>query len=314
MSDRFINPASRRLLFLLQLYFLFSALLLLVLGAGRVALEFLEVVKTFAAESTPALTSTASLVLGGLMLAMGYGALYTFAAVGAKEPPAFNAIRLSFLGLSIVLWALVGWGFSAGLMFFGPLLLLALLASALMGWLWWQVQGLNLWQVFGQRMRKRRLGSRWLRNASVGLIVVVLVALSITFAVLTRQVELPPAVPEPGELLYSTTFDAYNDEWDLPQGRQSAEIVDGELILSEGVGLPDSGFYSLLKDRRFSDFDLRLHTRQLSGSDDNRYGVIFRQRDVDNYYHFEISGDGFYRLLKAEDGNCWKSPPGPPAP
>ena len=45
----------------------------------------------------------------------------------------------------------------------------------------------------------------------------------------------------------------------------------------------------------YSDFILEVDATQVSGPDNNTYGVIFRYGlDANEFYTFLISGDGFY--------------------
>jgi hypothetical protein len=46
--------------------------------------------------------------------------------------------------------------------------------------------------------------------------------------------ELPVPRPDPGELLYATSFDAFNDEWTFP-GRDEAQIVSTSQIELAGL-------------------------------------------------------------------------------
>ena len=50
--------------------------------------------------------------------------------------------------------------------------------------------------------------------------------------------------------------------------------------------------------RSFTDVEVTAQTRQLSGPNDNAYGLICRYRDEQNFYVFLISGDGFYAIGK----------------
>ena len=52
----------------------------------------------------------------------------------------------------------------------------------------------------------------------------------------------------------------------------------------------------------FSDFNLEVETKLISGSDDNWHTVGFRAQDEDNSYEFGISADGYYTLVKWVDG------------
>ncbi len=126
-----------------------------------------------------------------------------------------------------------------------------------------------------------------------GVLIVALVALILLIR--AARAESSPGAPEPGALLYATTFDDFNDEWDLYPGRKSAQVVSGQLQVN--IGVPDDGAFSWL-NRNFSDFDLTVHATQLAGPDDNGYGVIFRHQDEQHYYHFLISGDGYYQVLR----------------
>jgi len=167
----------------------------------------------------------------------------------------------------------------------------------------------------------RSLLSRQARASAARRVAVVVVVLWVAaglilgtiLAVLTDWlVELPVPRPRPGELLYATTFDAFNEEWDLFPGRDSAQIsavgdVDGgasnsELVIRHGSGALDEVIWSVL-DRKFNDFDLRVTAHLVEGPlDQNQYGVIFRYRDENNFYIFRISADGYYSLSKIEGG------------
>ncbi|MBU1048431.1 LamG domain-containing protein [Candidatus Bipolaricaulota bacterium] len=52
-----------------------------------------------------------------------------------------------------------------------------------------------------------------------------------------------------------------------------------------------------------TDFQLDMDTYQLSGPDNNGYGVTFRHVDTDNLYRFSLSGDGWVRFDKKVNGS-----------
>ena len=303
MTENFLTPETRRFLRRLQFFLGIIGFVMLMSGLLRTGLELLGTAGDIAESFDPALFSTETLIIGGIYLAVGYLALYAMAAVGAKEPPALPALRYSLMGIGVALWITVIWALFAGTKYFITLLIVTILLSLLVLRFWQQTEARNLWQIFGERItRSMSDRQRMLLIAVIGGVLIILAALGIIYAILSNRIELPAGSPNAGELLYTTSFDEFNDEWDLPRGRQSAEIVDGELVLTENSRILDSAFYARLDSRRFSDFDLRVRTRQLEGDIDNAYGVIFRWRDFDNYYRFEISGDGYYRLSKTEDG------------
>lgn len=145
---------------------------------------------------------------------------------------------------------------------------------------------------------------RILQPAGIILWTLVVVGLALTLAIMTDLIELPVPRPEPGELLFATTFDAFNDEWDIEIGRDSQQIVAGEngqqLVITYGTLYSGEIVWSTL-DRKYNDFDLQVTAQRVSGPVDNQYGVIFRYRDGKNFYLFKISSDGYYSLAKVEN-------------
>jgi Tol biopolymer transport system component len=57
-----------------------------------------------------------------------------------------------------------------------------------------------------------------------------------------------------------------------------------------------------LANRKVGDFRLQVDAAQEEGPNNNGYGVLFRFQDRDNFYRFDISGDGFFLLSRFYDG------------
>lgn len=108
-----------------------------------------------------------------------------------------------------------------------------------------------------------------------------------------------PGKPEPGALLYATTFDGNNDDWSMAEGQNSAQIVDGRLVLT--VSELKDGVFSTL-DYQYSDFDVRVNATRLTFDDEyNEVGLLFRVQSPDNYYIFKIrDSDGAYRIERCK--------------
>jgi hypothetical protein len=53
----------------------------------------------------------------------------------------------------------------------------------------------------------------------------------------------------------------------------------------------------------FRDVRIEVDTQKLGGDDDNMFGVICRYQDLDNFYALAISSDGYYGILKRQDGS-----------
>ena len=57
-----------------------------------------------------------------------------------------------------------------------------------------------------------------------------------------------------------------------------------------------------LANRDVSDFRLEVDAAQEAGPNNNGYGILFRFQDRNNFYRFDISGDGFFLLSKFHNG------------
>jgi len=110
----------------------------------------------------------------------------------------------------------------------------------------------------------------------------------------------------PGASLpFRESFDDARNGWTLTQSSQ-AEIAIGGGQLSIAVKQPDSLAWSVAAGKTFDDFTLDVDATPLSGPDDNDYGVIVRHVDDEDFYRFEISGDGYYNVQKRQKGKWEK--------
>lgn len=112
---------------------------------------------------------------------------------------------------------------------------------------------------------------------------------------------------DPGDVLYTATFDDLIDDWKQYEGRMQANVANGVLILQSST--TGAGSYSEVR-QYFGDFDLRVEARAVGGPLNNGYGVIFRLQDKgnesfadDSYYLFLVSSDGYYQVRRVVDGN-----------
>jgi hypothetical protein len=152
--------------------------------------------------------------------------------------------------------------------------------------------------MIGQRISRRRRPFWRLLFILLAVLIIVLALVNLGVYVF-RALDQPPQ-PAPGELVYATTFDAFNDLWAQFPGQVSAQIADGELVIaSDGIG---QGAYSDL-ERTFGDFDLRVDvTWGDSRSRDDVIVVLFRSQNADNHYAFKIRSDGAYSVEHNKDG------------
>ena len=162
---------------------------------------------------------------------------------------------------------------------------------------------------------------RWILLA---LLIIALAASNVLHALVNGRKSALTAAP--GELLYVSAFDAFDDEWNLYDGQQSAAIVDGRLQLT--VNSPQTATWSTAS-HLFAEFDMSIKAEAAAGPIDNAFGIVFGLGGIDdvgceqlvvalcgmsdwfpllgaalgqyletdggaNYYAFLISSDGYY--------------------
>jgi hypothetical protein len=109
-----------------------------------------------------------------------------------------------------------------------------------------------------------------------------------------------PELPQVGETLFQDDFEDPNSGWlvssddEVERGYQNGKY---DIV----VKVKNSTFWSTVR-HSFRDFSLEVDATEVGGPDENSYGVIFRYQDDDNFYIFEISGDGYYAVTKVVDG------------
>lgn len=120
---------------------------------------------------------------------------------------------------------------------------------------------------------------------------------NITLMLLVMMSACAPRAPSP----FRDSFDNVRNGWKLVHSRQADITIEGGQ-LRIAVKQPDSLAWSIAAGKQFADFTLDVDATLLSGPDDNDYGVIIRHVDDDNFYRFEISGDGYYNIQKRLKG------------
>lgn len=103
---------------------------------------------------------------------------------------------------------------------------------------------------------------------------------------------------EPGAVLVDEPFaDPTAHKWDTYDDRETRADYEVDRLLMT-VDVPDEVAWSLLQDdgAEFGDVALDLDVTALAGPTDNSFGLIFRYKDRYNFYSFDVSSDGYYRL------------------
>ena len=109
-----------------------------------------------------------------------------------------------------------------------------------------------------------------------------------------------PAEPLPEGVLFQDDFSDTSSGWD-------------RVNVSEGVTDYANGKYRIYVNStdtdgwanpglNFTDTVISVDATKMAGPDDNDLGVICRYQDIDNFYQFIISSDGFYGIARVVDG------------
>ena len=322
---RRLSPSQNRIIIATQFLFFVGGLMLFVFGGIRVAIEFSEELFDVNSDNFKegvanwitgdTYTTPGMLLVSIVILVAGYGLLWCMAALGTKSPPAWSAARNGLMGLILSCVGVAAVLIIIDAPFLIPTIVLIILAAAVSVWLLLRVMQADFRLVLGAERIKRqnRATGEWVLY---GVVVVALSALSVlglVYAVLTDVIELPVDDVEPGELIYLSTFDDFNDEWDLvDDSRVSTDIMPLEGNNALFLSIPstsDSGgagpFTSL--DRTLRNFDLRVTTTQLEDnpSYSTVYGIQFGFRSLDEpFFQLQLAGNGDYRLMKILPGDA----------
>lgn len=114
-------------------------------------------------------------------------------------------------------------------------------------------------------------------------------------------VENEPDTCDSPDVLFSDDFSGEQDcGWVLyNRGAGIAEIENEALQLT--VTQPGQIWWTN-PGREFSDVIIKAEARQVSGPNDNAYGLICRYQNEENFYVLLVSGDGYYAIGKYQSG------------
>lgn len=119
--------------------------------------------------------------------------------------------------------------------------------------------------------------------------------------VVTATPQIPTSTPQPSVILQED-FENEDSGWDTGETESVARFYEeGQyhmLIKSDGL-IGWSGHPEL---EGIEDFILDVDITQVSGPDNNDFGVLFRYQDSDNWYALLISGDGYFKFRKQFNG------------
>jgi hypothetical protein len=114
-------------------------------------------------------------------------------------------------------------------------------------------------------------------------------------------VENEPDTCDGPDILFSDDFSGDQDcGWVLyNRGAGIAEIENEAMQIT--VTQPGQIWWTN-PSREFSDMIIKAEARQMSGPNDNAYGLVCRYQNEENFYVFLVSGDGYYAIGKYQSG------------
>jgi hypothetical protein len=117
-----------------------------------------------------------------------------------------------------------------------------------------------------------------------------------------QNASIADLVTRPGDVLFRDDFSNPANGW--PQSTSSNGVLG--YAANRYQMLVQSANYDLraVSGHAYGDVQIEVDTTWLAGPLDNRFGLICRFQDMDHYYFFIISSDGYYAIGKFRDGTA----------
>ncbi len=100
--------------------------------------------------------------------------------------------------------------------------------------------------------------------------------------------------------VFMDDFTNHDNTWSTVVTDEGIVNYDGD-TLRILINQKDSFFWST-PELEIADSVVNVSTVKLSGPDDNLFGLVCRMQDDRNYYAFLVSSDGYYGIVKVENG------------
>ena len=118
---------------------------------------------------------------------------------------------------------------------------------------------------------------------------------------LIKELELQiDSIDQAENTIFSDDFDDNSNNWLEDENKvRKLKIRNGKYIFEHKE---DEGGYFTWKSvpiNQDKDFIIETTLQHISGTDDRGYGLVWGMKDIDNYFAFNISNNGFYRIAKS---------------
>ena len=117
---------------------------------------------------------------------------------------------------------------------------------------------------------------------------------------LVKPTSSAQATLAPGTLLDSDDFSTNANGWGT-MDRTGGEIAYEYEGLTIKVNTPNFS-YLTVDGKKFTDSRIEIDAVLLEGPSNDNFGVVCRYKDIENYYAFVISHDGYFGIYKVKDG------------
>jgi hypothetical protein len=109
----------------------------------------------------------------------------------------------------------------------------------------------------------------------------------------------------PDNALFLDQFDPISSgEWYLESDELGGSVIENNQMIMR-VNAPNTIQYTTLREPVFDDFKLQVDLTLLDGTEAVSYGVLFRMNDRNEFYRFDITGDGRFMVEKANADGSW---------
>jgi len=83
----------------------------------------------------------------------------------------------------------------------------------------------------------------------------------------------------------------------------STAVINQELVIA--ISQPNILQFSTLQEQTFTDFALEVEARQIAGSPESSFGVLTRMQDNNQFYRFDITGNGLFMVERRNADGTW---------
>jgi hypothetical protein len=114
-------------------------------------------------------------------------------------------------------------------------------------------------------------------------------------------------VPLPGiskAVFHDEFVQGHTGNWILESDELGSTVIVPEQLLID-LNSPNLIQYAMLTEPTFSNFVLEVEARLVNGSLNSTYGVMFRMHGPEEFYRFEITGDGMYLIERHDLHGGW---------